>query len=350
MRAQRPWMQPAALAFVAVSALMLSACIPAPSGPRSAPQAPVARTTPPPQPLTTWEAQTVTANAVEIEGISYTVRSGDTLSGIAQQTGASVDAIANANGIAPPYVIRPGQRLEIPAGRYHEVQRGETGIGIARTYGVDWSEVATLNRLEEPFILRAGQRILLPGTAAVSEMTLQQRAAAFDLDIDDIVTGGEPALAENERPTPPTQTAERVLPADAAVRSPANFSGRFGWPLTGRILAPFGRRGEGQLNNGIDIAAERGTPVLAAADGVVLYAGDEIQVHGGLVLLNHGDGWITAYANMDDLQVARGQRVERGQMIARASDTGQVDQPQLHFEIRRNRQPVDPAQHLPDLS
>jgi murein DD-endopeptidase MepM/ murein hydrolase activator NlpD len=278
------------------------------------------------------------------------VQPGDTLSAVARQTGASVDAIARTNGIAPPYVIQPGQRLDIPAGRYHEVRRGETGIAIARAYGVDWSEVVTLNHLEEPYILRVGQRILLPSEADVASMTREQRAAAFDLDIDDIVTGGEPALAENEAATPPVQTAGRVLPPDAAVRSPANFTGRFGWPLTGPVLARFGNGTDGQRNNGIDIAAERGTPILASADGVVLYAGDEIQVHGGLVLLSHGDGWITAYAHMEDLQVARGQRVERGQMIARAGMTGHVVRPQLHFEIRHNRQPVDPAQHLPDLS
>lgn len=332
------------------SALMLSACIPAPSGPRTASRPPAARPAPPPAPLTSWQPSAVAANAAEIDATRYTVRPGDTLSGIARNTGASIGAIADANNIAPPYIIRPGQVLDIPAGRYHEVQRGETGIAIARTYGVDWSEVATLNRLEEPFILRAGQRILLPSTRAVASMTREQRAAAFDLDIDDIVTGGEPALAENEQATPPTRTAQQVLPADAAVRSPANFTGQFGWPLTGRILSPFGRGAEGERNNGLNIGAVRGTPVLASADGVVLYAGDEIQVHGGLILLSHGDGWITAYANMEDLQVARGQRVERGQMIARASDTGQVEQPQLHFEIRRNRQPVDPALHLPDLS
>ena len=349
MRAQRPWMLSPLLA-VSLSALMLSACIPAPTGPRTTPEPPLARSTTPPADITPWQRQAVDANAVEIDATDYVVRTGDTLSAIARQTGASVEAIADANDIAPPYLIRPGQRLAIPAGRYHEVQRGETGIGIARSYGVDWSEVATLNRLEEPYILRAGQRILLPSRSTVAAMTREERAAAFDIDIDDIVTGGEPALAENETPASPTRTANVILSPDAAVRSPANFTGRFGWPVTGAILSAFGRGGEGERNNGINIAAERGTPILAAADGVVLYAGDEIRVHGGLVLLNHGDGWITAYGNMEDLQVSRGQRVERGQMIARAGDSGQAGQPQLHFEIRRNREPVDPALHLPDLS
>ena len=342
-------MLPPVLAFT-VPALMLSACIPSVSGPRSSAPPAAPAPTPPPTQLATWDAQTVSPDARTVAATQYVVRSGDTLSGIARITGASVAAIAQVNNIAPPYVIRPGQRLDIPAGRYHEVRRGETGIGIARSYGVDWSDVVTLNRLEEPYILRAGQRILLPGADRPSGNARQIRAAAFDLDIDDIVTGGEPALAENEAPTAPLRTASRALPPDAAVRSPANFTGRFGWPLTGPILAPFGAGAEGERNDGINIGAARGTPVLAAADGVVLYAGDEIRVHGGLVLLNHGDGWITAYANMDDLQVTRGQRVERGQFIARAGTSGQVDQPQLHFEIRRNRQPVDPAQHLPDLT
>jgi murein DD-endopeptidase MepM/ murein hydrolase activator NlpD len=206
--------------------------------------------------------------------------------------------------------------------------------------------VATLNALEEPYLLRVGQRIVLPSTAEVSAMTREQRAAAFNLDIDDIITGGEPALDRNAAPT---QSAQTTLPANAAVRSPANFTGQFGWPVSGTILSRFGRVGSGQRNNGINIATARGTPVLASADGVVLYAGEEIQVHGGLVLLNHGNGWITAYGNMEDLQVSRGQQVERGQVIARAGDTGQADQPQLHFEIRRNRQPVDPTAHLPEL-
>ncbi|MBC2778161.1 M23 family metallopeptidase [Parasphingopyxis marina] len=334
------------------SALLLSACIPASAPPGVAPPpspSPPASVQPTAQ-EPVWRAQSVFANADTVQATRYTVQPGDTLSGIARQTGAGVDAIARANALPPPYLIRPGQTLDIPGGRYHEVRRGETGIAIARAYGVDWSRVVTLNQLDEPYILRVGQRIRLPSEAEVSSMTREQRAAAFDLDIDDIVTGGEPALAENEATTPPVRTAERVLPPDAAVRSPANFAGRFGWPMTGPILSRFGVGGtEGLRNNGIDIAAARGTPVLASAEGVVLYAGDEIQVHGGLVLLSHGDGWITAYAHLEDLQVARGQRIERGQMIARASDTGQVDRPQLHFEIRRNRQPVDPALHLPDL-
>ncbi|NNC73712.1 MAG: M23 family metallopeptidase [Sphingomonadaceae bacterium] len=346
MRAQGPWLLPI------VIALALSACIPASSGPRTSAPPPSAQL-PPASPSIVqrpaWQAQTVTPDALTIGASVYTVRAGDTLTAIASRTGAGVNAIAAANDIEPPYIIQIGQRLDIPAGRYHRVRRGETGIAISRAYGVDWSRVVTLNQLEDPYILRVGQRIMLPSDTEIAAMSREDRAAAFNLDIDDIITGGEPAIRQNEAPVAPVRTATVDLPASAAVRSPANFAGRFGWPLTGPILTGFGAAGPGQRNNGIDIAARRGTPVLAAADGTVLYAGDEIQVHGGLVLISHGDGWITAYGHMEDLQVARGQRVERGQIIARAGQSGQVDQPQLHFEIRRNRQPVDPGPHLPNL-
>ncbi len=337
--------------------LALGGCIPSTSGPRGSSRDATPAVSAPPsvsQPAIVsepqWQSQTVTPDARDVAGSNYTIRAGDTLTAIARNTGAGVAAIARANAIAPPYIIQVGQILAIPAGRYHEIRRGQTGIAIARAYGVDWSRVATLNGLEEPYILRTGHRILLPSDREVAAMSREERAAAFDLDIDDIITGGEPALAENEAPAPPVRTAQRDLPPDAAVRSPANFTGRFGWPMTGPILTGFGSAGSGQRNYGIDIGAQMGTPVLAAADGTVLYAGDEIQVHGGLVLISHGDGWITAYAHMSNLQVTRGQRVERGQMIGRASDTGQAEEPKLHFEIRRNREPVDPVRHLPVLS
>ena len=92
---------------------------------------------------------------------------------------------------------------------------------------------------------------------------------------------------------------------------------------------------------------QAGTPVRAAADGVVAYAGNGIEGFGGLVLIKHGEGWVTAYAHNEALSVARGDRVARGQVIARSGSTGSVDEPQLHFEIRRGRTPVDPLRALP---
>jgi murein DD-endopeptidase MepM/ murein hydrolase activator NlpD len=131
------------------------------------------------------------------------------------------------------------------------------------------------------------------------------------------------------------------------VPAPATFAGRFVWPLEGTILSRFGPKPAGRYNDGINIKAPAGTPVKAAADGVVAYAGDGIAGFGGLVLLKHGDGWVTAYAHAEELLVARGDSVKRGDIVARSGATGSVDEPQLHFEIRRGRTPVDPLKYLP---
>ncbi|MDE0880786.1 MAG: LysM domain-containing protein, partial [Sphingomonas bacterium] len=115
-----------------------------------------------------WEARPATADARMVPDSSYVVVSGDTLRGIADRTGASLDAIARANNVEPPYVIRIGERLTIPGGRYHLVRPGQSGIAIARAYGIEWSRIVAANDLTEPYILRAGQRIVIPGSVAAA--------------------------------------------------------------------------------------------------------------------------------------------------------------------------------------
>ncbi len=296
------------------------------------------RTAPP-----AWQARPVTPDARTIASSSYVVQSGDTLRGIADHTGSGSEAIARANDLTAPYVIRAGQRLTIPAGRYHLVRAGETGIAIARAYGVDWSRVIAANDLEEPYTLRVGMRVLIPG----GPVTPADRAAAFRLDIDDILTGGEPALATNQRPARPSSSPTRILPSNAVVAAPARLSGAFAWPLHGSVITRFGPGATGERYNGIKIAAPIGTPVLAAADGVVAYAGNEVANLGGLVILKHGGGWTTVYGHASQLLVQRGQSVKKGQTIAISGDSGFADRPELHFEIRKGRTPVDPLGQLP---
>jgi murein DD-endopeptidase MepM/ murein hydrolase activator NlpD len=299
------------------------------------------------QPTPSWIARSVQADAETIPGSSYTVKPGDTLRSIGNRTGAGSEAIARANAIPAPFMVHTGQKLKIPAGRYHLVREGQSGVAIARAYGVSWSEVATLNDLQPPYILRNGQRLALPSAAEVAGMSVEQRAAAFQLDIDDLVTGGEPAIARNAEPAQPTETPKKPVPTDKAVAEPSRFAGRFDWPLNGRILNRFGPTGDGRRNDGINIAAEKGDPIRAAADGVIAYAGSAIAVYGGLILIKHGDGWITAYGHAEEILVTRGQAVKRGDIIGHAGATGSVNKPQLHFEIRNKRTPVDPLRYLP---
>lgn len=297
-----------------------------------------------PAPPPAWEARPVTADARTIAASAYVVQPGDTLRGIAVKTGAGSEAIARANGIAHPFVIRAGQRLSIPGGRYHLVRAGETGIAIARAYGVAWGQIIAANELAEPYILRVGQRILIPG--AERPRTLEERAAAFRIDIDDIVTGGQPAIPERARPTPATASSARVLPSTAAVAPPAALKGKFQWPVRGQVVRRFGPVASGERSDGLKIAVPLDTPVLAAADGTVAYVGSDIPSLGGLILLQHGGGWTTVYGHAGQLLVQRGQSVKRGQMIALSGDSG-TTRPQLHFEMRQGRIPVDPVPKLP---
>lgn len=298
-----------------------------------------------PAPPPAWEARRVVADAKQVPSTTYVVQSGDTLRTISGKTGAGSEAIARANNLAPPFVIRPGQRLSIPGGRYHLVHAGETGIAIARAYGVEWSRIVSANALAEPYILRTGQRLLVPSSRPES---IEERAARFHLDIDDILTGGEPALAANAKPAKPSASSSRVLPATTPVAAPSTrVAGQFAWPLKGTIVKRFGPGKSGERNDGIKIAVPLDTPVLAAADGVVAYVGSDVPALGGLVIVKHGNSTTTVYGHAGQLLVQRGQSVKKGQMIALSGNSGFADRPELHFEIRQGRTPVDPVSRLP---
>ena len=127
---------------------------------------------------------------------------------------------------------------------------------------------------------------------------------------------------------------------------PAGAIPSFRWPVRGRIISGFGAKTNGQQNDGINLAVPEGTPVKAAEDGVVAYAGNELKGYGNLVLVRHANGFVSAYANASEILVKRGDNVKRGQTIARAGQTGNVTSPQLHFEIRKGSIPVDPTRYL----
>lgn len=359
----------ARLMMATAGATVLAGCIPSMEGPRYdqplPPERAEARPTPPRQtdyvretladgvvapaaPPPAWKARPVTPDARTVAAATYLVRPGDSLRVIAERTGAGSEAIARANGLTPPFTIQAGQRLTIPGGRYHLVRAGETGIAIARAYGVDWSRIVTDNQLAEPYILRVGQRVLIPGgSPAERPVTAAERAAAFRLDVDDLVTGSEPAIASNQRPVRPTTTPGRPVPTVAQVVAPVAAPGRFVWPVRGQIVSRFGPGQSGERNNGIKIAVPIGTPVLAAADGVVAYAGSDVAAFGGLVILKHGSGLTTVYGHASQLLVTRGQAVKKGQRIALSGNTGFADRPELHFEVRNGRTPVNPSSYLP---
>lgn len=251
----------------------------------------------------------------------------------------------------PAWTLRPvvPRAIVTPQGRFHMVRSGETGIAIARAYGVAWRDMVALNGLQPPYVIQVGQRLRLPDIAPLPAgsrpasrppppQSLEERARAFDVGIDDVVTGSEPAQAAPRRAGNATAAAPpRPLPT---ITGPAP---RFRWPVEGRILSGFGAKPGGRFNDGVNLKASAGEPVRAAADGVVAYAGDAIPGFGNLVLIRHADGWVSAYGHAQALLVQRGTRVTAGEVIARAGQTGAVSEPQVHFEVRRGRTPVDPV-------
>ncbi|WP_312895195.1 peptidoglycan DD-metalloendopeptidase family protein [Microvirga sp.] len=143
-------------------------------------------------------------------------------------------------------------------------------------------------------------------------------------------------------PAPAAQPEAAKAPAPEP-EATASVSGDFRWPARGRVIAGFGANGG---NEGINIAVPEGTPVKAAEAGTVTYAGSEVKGYGNLVLIKHENGFVSAYAHNGSLNVKRGEQVKRGQVIATSGQTGNVTSPQLHFEIRKGAQPVDPLKHL----
>ena len=160
----------------------------------------------------------------------------------------------------------------------------------------------------------------------------------------------KPAVSAVVKENEPVQSASVVTTApdtlDKDAAKLAEGTGalpKFRWPANGRIIAGYGPTTNGQQNDGINIALPENTPVKAAEDGVVAYAGNELKGYGNLVLVRHPNGYVTAYAHAKELLVKRGDQVKRGQVIARSGQTGNVNAPQLHFEIRKGASPLDPT-------
>lgn len=247
------------------------------------------------------------------------------------------------------------------------MRRGETGISIARAYGVPWSRIADANRIGRDSLLEIGQPLFIPLAAAPARpaarsapdapLTPEERAAAFSIDVDDLITGSAEARPRGsarsapEAPTAPARIAPSAAEPSRAVAPPADIP-PLAWPVDGRvILSGFGPKAGGRVNDGIAIKTLRGATVRSAADGQVIYVGDAVAGYGLMILVRHGaagpDAVITAYGHLEDALVDRGARVVRGQPIARAGSTGAATEPQLLFQLRQGRRPLNPSSYLP---
>jgi len=202
--------------------------------------------------------------------------------------------------------------------------------------------------------MRVGQKLTIPGVRPAPQK-IASNAKAQPAPIR--TAAAAPAKPQAAAPTQvasaqPTAAIRMVTPASEppkASASTGDLTGAvpsFRWPVRGRVIAAYGAKVNGTANDGINLAVPEGTSVKAAEDGVVAYAGNELKGYGNLVLVRHPNGYVTAYAHASEVTVKRGDQVKRGQVLARAGQTGNVTSPQLHFEIRKGATPIDPTQYL----
>ena len=299
-------------------------------------------------------------------GAPVTVGYGETVESIARKHGVPVTALMQTNGIREPGQIRPGQRLVIPryvstspksaptyaaqpkaGGSVHVVKAGDTLMSISRGTGVTVAALAKTNHIDSSKKLSVGDRLTIPqgghqvaaAQPSAAPKVEEIRTAPAEKKIK--VASAAPAQTVHVAKEEP-QTTETVVKA----AEPSGAMPSFRWPARGRVIAGFGSKPNGTQNDGINLAVPEGTPIKAADDGVVAYAGNELKGYGNLVLIRHSNGYVSAYAHARELLVKRGDTIKRGQVIAHAGQTGNVTSPQLHFEIRKGSTPVDPTQFL----
>lgn len=322
-------------------------------------------------------------------GTTIIVGTGDTLESIARRYNVSSSAILAANGYHGPRLLQPGQQLVIPrqsanvrspspaapaasaapkmaatGGATHYVNHGDTLYNVARRNQIPVSQLAAANGLPIDARLKVGSRLTIPAGAAGAQLAAAPAPAAVPASAPAAAPARPVAVAQLKSPSAPPASAATapvqkanlastsVTADDTATSSPvksAEAAGAlpsFRWPVRGRVIAGYGAKTNGKQNDGINLAVPEGTPVKAAEDGVVAYAGNELKGYGNLVLIRHDNGYVTAYAHASELKVKRGDKISRGQVIGKAGQTGDVASPQLHFEIRKGSSPVDPMQFL----
>jgi murein DD-endopeptidase MepM/ murein hydrolase activator NlpD len=315
--------------------------------------------------------------------VKIIVGTSDTLEVLAHRYHVTPAAILAANGYKGPRTLSPGQSLLIPqsaapaatasaapppasapvapavkpvavaagpaAATVHVVNRGDTLHNIAHRYHVTVAELARANNLDSGAKLKLGARLNVPGKVATTAVPAAPVAAAQPAAP---APGGAPRFAaaappQSARLAQANPAAEEGAPESAVKASEATGAlPTFRWPVRGRVIASYGAKTNGKANDGINLAVPEGTPIKAADDGVVAYAGNELKGYGNLVLVRHSNGYVTAYAHASELLVRRGDAIKRGQVIAKSGQSGEVASPQLHFEIRKGSTPVDPLQFL----
>lgn len=291
------------------------------------------------------------------QALYHVVQSGDTMWRISQKYDTDVATLKRLNNIGtkPLYI---GQRLvvaeatdpAVTATQGYSLTRDVTKKDTTHLVPIETKPApvetktveATPDVSYELYRVRSGENLFRIGlkyhVSALDIMAANDMAKPEDLQAGAVIK--VPVVSKEATPT--GTTAERTI-NEALARQEG-----FIWPTKGKVISTFGRQGDGVVNNGIKIKVKESTPIYAAEDGVVIYADSGLKTYGNLILLRHSNGLITAYAHNSQNMATRGEKVQKGEVIALAGMTGNVTEPQLHFEVRRSARAIDPLKILPN--
>ena len=299
------------------------------------------------------------------------VQSGDTLASLSQRYSVPINTIQSANNL-PDGRLHVGQTLVMPGARspasqprvantttagpgetVYTVRQGDTPATIANKLGANQQSIMVRNDIRAD-ALQVGQKLIIP-TASSQAMAKTTPGGARKVKTTTIMAPGAKPAAKK---APIAASAEvtgggapKKIASGGQLPSPDALSGAsFRWPVKGRVVSGFGTKPDGGHNDGVNISVPQGTSVKAAENGVVAYAGNELKGYGNLVLVRHANNWVSAYANNEEILVKRGDKVKRGQIIAKAGMTGSVSKPQVHFELRKGSRPVDPTKYMSSMA
>ena len=257
-------------------------------------------------------------NNIEKGQRTITVYEGDSLYSISKREGVSIKSIIKANKLEPPFTLYKGDRLIIAKPKVHIVKKGHTLYDIANCYEVSISDIMKINQLKNNDKIYSGDKLFIP-------------------------------LYDNTNQTNCNNITKVIITEEVNKTSEKKKNNNYSymWPVKGKIISKFGLLAKGLRNDGINISADIGNPVLAIESGKIVYAGNEIQAFGNLILIKHHNNKTSAYAHLDKINVKKGESVNKGQIIALVGNSGKVSIPQLHFEIRDKDGPLDPLKYLP---
>ncbi len=259
-----------------------------------------------------------------------TVKNNDNIYDISMRYGLTPQSIIRDNNLKSPFKLSNGQEIKLTPNNYHIIKKGDNLFSLSQRYAVSQFQIANLNNLNDPFELTIGDKLLIPKNNDFSVLE------EFDSKKNNNINNKIIIIPKNENINKRKEVNKKLVEP--------NFSdNNFSWPLRGEIVNEFGPVAKGVHNDGVNISASQGTPVATTAPGEVVYIGKNLKSFGTLVLVKHEGRIISAYAHLqNNINISEGSNLKAGDIIGYVGSTGKVETPQLHFEVRKNRIPINP--------